>query len=1460
MAETYILGAGEQTALRPFNEWLAARQGRKDRPPLTAEQIDSARKAWRKAATKAAGLEEPPPTGTQPAPTPPPTPPAESRSEEVPRYLRPDPRVPAGGYREAEQAGREMEPPKPPAPPEGSGVLDVAKRFVTPAFTGLSKGVRAIERPAEQLGEYVTEKTKEPARRALRNALARGIPFGPAGVAPLKVPKPIAKKAGDVAAGAAEFAGGGIAYAPQMAALSATGVGELVPEIPYLPKVLQYIPRSYITGAVAGPLDYLFKFGAGEAPAPTAETLGKAAHETGKGFVEAETGFKVGGAAVRGLTRMLAGGPDWWEGSTNRPKTENQATPDQPTPPVRDDQDPAFVREANKEQTPPTAGKKEPAAPGLSAQNERVDKPGSGAGGTDPDDDGTQPAGKGPTSASVPPGVAPGDIREGDAVKPTPAGQGTSDQFKPRPEGPIRDYFKQLEEERRQRQEEADNAARTAEIGPRRETGAPRNLMDYYRRLRGEPAEEPAAPVSRAERQGLPRTLMEYLRNPRGYAETRAARPAGPRGPRVLPPGGPDVVARLLRQLRGEEPEAQPGPPVVPEERGWPTALIDEQRREREAEEAQRQTQVEKERQAAGQAELEQRVRNRQERETAAAGQSRLLRILGRDREQRALEALRGVERPGVEWTGPIPPRERPYEGEGWRWPEEPPKPPKAPKPPKPPVEPEAPEEVVEEVEQEEPKKPVEPEPPKPVEPEPPKPVEPKKPEHPAAVHARQMAEKGLRPDGRPLEPEAGAGLTEAERGQLRSLGYGPAIIDKMAPEEGREVIASGEKAYLGARVTPERLQHLVKFHADEMRDTQGKTRGEHRERLRRAARLLAELTSPEDAGGFVREKVGDGMVSKALDDILGDQLKRPKVAAPGRRPGRGKPEAAKPTTASVLPTEPKGEKAAIFAVRMKDGTVHADPNANFHVDVMDANDLDPDQIRDTGFIWQGKYHPGNPQWSDTGEIKSIKPPAGLPNWIKPEDVTAWKLELEQLRKDRAGELEPDPDEEVTLRGKAGTLHVEDFPNTPFRYEVVERGDLVTSHDTEGNPNPDYPEDLQQRALDRDAYQETQREIKTNMQPERLGEAPSAIEGAPVVTHLLEGNVVLGGKQRVAALQALEEGSDADETYQNWLYGHAADFGIDPTGLEGFARPTLIRRLTRRLTPEEAREFAPNTDVSPSMELSPSEKARMDARRLTPAMLEQLDVTESGNLNTEGNLPFIRSFMAQLPRTARNLLVTDNGFLNDDGLRRVQNAVLARAYSIGKELHPAIARMFESTDEKTKTIQHALLRAAPDFAVYRGAVDEGDLEMVDTMTPLLNGAATVSALRNNRMTIQDWLDQEKLGGKDPLEQAVMQAYRDNTTVPTLTDYLKDMANLLHNLPSKKAGDLFDRPATPTPLQVFHLLRDPDLVSLDTEDAERVQQAVRDLDREIRTARAQGDLPKVERLEEQKKALQKKAPC
>jgi hypothetical protein len=1431
MAEEYGVEEGGAYALRPWSQIL--NEGKRQRkaaglPDYTAEEIQAAHEAYLAAGRKQYGgvddvkreaAAETPPTYTPGQGQPPYRPQYEPGSE--------------GDYPAAKQAGEATVPPKPPAPPQPPGLLERAGRAVfgpggtgdyqpgfgeqvrnaiDPGLYAASEAYRTFKYPFEEIGAETTHAlTKGPVvgreTHPLRAAAYRALTSLPGMAAPRGQQRPVLKQAAKAIEKYGGPVPGGLAeYAPEMAALEEAGPFEAAEALPRVGPAIRairaarvgrvpvgWVPEAGVTGGTIGGVTRAAQGEIGERDPTTGKVIPPATSEDiAEGVRGGVTGFVTAEAAQRALFGALGivasgmGNPvDWWEGITNRPRTEHQGTPDQPTPPIRPNaDDPNFVRELNKDKTPPTHGKKETADPKLSAHNEPTDKPGSGAGGTDPDDDvvlhGPISGGRTVTSRSrtVPAGVEPG-IAQSDAVPRDAPSQGSSDQLYFKPSGgPVADRLKQEMRDREEQRRQAERDAHTFTIGTPERTDLPRNTMDYAQRLRGE---TPATPERFA---GLPRNQMEFLQNPRAFENWID------REGRDQPPGA--AHQQLLDWLNEQD--------VAADEKAQLRQRIDQAARDL--------------------ADKQQREQNQRERQ-AAMPPPKFAQGLERDRARRALEAMRAQDAYRARNMQGVPPGPRaggatvsplaPFLQRG------------------------AGEAEAQAFRDENARK--------------------------AKAAADAAAQKAKEAEATRQAEEEAARKKAAEPAEPEVTEEEPVVEEKKEPE---------------APDPPQLLRILARTHeffAKARKKGETVEMGDRRDEMRRAAAALKDILGHDQAFQAIDEALdGTPKQKEAWEGALKGIVDRPKVAAPEGQTGRGAKQGKGKGAGRVLPGKP------VFAVKLADGRVISDPAVNSHAELLVKHVPEDADVASSGFVVDGEYRVKPPekgytrtdQWK-VGDRVRAGMSDGTVTWISDDGKFANVRHDDDLEGEEAttypiDEL-VDPDEyerdlsfTAPVEGKETTIHVEGYPATPVRYEVVERDQLLTSHDSEGNPNPDYPEEIQPRSLDREAYRETQRRIKQEMAPERLGESPSAIEGAPIVD---ENDHVIGGRQRTAALQSLGPWPDdkAEVIYQAWLTGHAEDFGITKEDYAHMERPTLIRRLLLDFdTDEDLRQFSENTDISPSTEMSAAEKARLDARRLTPEIIDHLDVTESGNLNTEGNRGFIRSFLATLPATERNRLVTQEGYLNSDGLRRVQNAVLTRAYNVGKELHPAIERMMESADEKVKTIQHALLRAAPEFAVYRALVDRGVLPHIDVMTPMLDAASIVTALRNNKLTVQDWLDQEQLGGKDRTIEGFMKILAENTNTPDLTDALKGIGTILNNLPREDAGEMFERPKPPTPAQVFDMERDPDAVAGDKEDAENIQEAIRKLNTEIQNARQTGDWDRVARLEEERDILKKDEPC
>ncbi|WP_249662178.1 hypothetical protein, partial [Lysinibacillus fusiformis] len=81
--------------------------------------------------------------------------------------------------------------------------------------------------------------------------------------------------------------------------------------------------------------------------------------------------------------------------------------------------------------------------------------------------------------------------------------------------------------------------------------------------------------------------------------------------------------------------------------------------------------------------------------------------------------------------------------------------------------------------------------------------------------------------------------------------------------------------------------------------------------------------------------------------------------------------------------------------------------------------------------------------------------------------------------------------------------------------------------------------------------------------------------------------------------------------------------------------------------------------------------------------------SENGDLNVASNRAFISKFIQSVvPQNERGLLMTAEGNLSQDGLRRVQNTILAKAYGN----NDALLLMIVSNDNNVKALLNAMLQ------------------------------------------------------------------------------------------------------------------------------------------------------------------------
>lgn len=308
---------------------------------------------------------------------------------------------------------------------------------------------------------------------------------------------------------------------------------------------------------------------------------------------------------------------------------------------------------------------------------------------------------------------------------------------------------------------------------------------------------------------------------------------------------------------------------------------------------------------------------------------------------------------------------------------------------------------------------------------------------------------------------------------------------------------------------------------------------------------------------------------------------------------------------------------------------------------------------------------------------------------------------------------------------------------------VVEAADLLTSSDA------GYDKALQPRNRDRAASQGQIRDIATRLDPNRLGSSSEADRGAPIVG---PDNMVESGNGRVMAIrEAYKQNGQAAQSYRDWI----ASQGID---VSQYKEPILVRQRVTEMTPEQRKAFTVEANQSATLAMSASERAMADARMLTPETLDL--VLNPDDLGAIKNRGFIQAFVKGLPQSEQGMMTTAEGGLSSEGLARVRNAVLAKAYGDAN----LMARIAEATSDDVKSISNALTSAAPAWAKLRADVEFGLVRPdMDLTAELMESVSRTADLRSKGVKLDSFLAQQDAFDKlNPIVEAWMRMFYNAT--------------------------------------------------------------------------------------------------
>lgn len=318
---------------------------------------------------------------------------------------------------------------------------------------------------------------------------------------------------------------------------------------------------------------------------------------------------------------------------------------------------------------------------------------------------------------------------------------------------------------------------------------------------------------------------------------------------------------------------------------------------------------------------------------------------------------------------------------------------------------------------------------------------------------------------------------------------------------------------------------------------------------------------------------------------------------------------------------------------------------------------------------------------------------------------------------------------------------------TPDGRSVAVQPKVVEADAIRASSDAKYDPDLQPRNRKRAASDVQVQDMAKNLNPQRLGASSEADRGAPIVGP--DGMVESGNGRVMAIRQAYAENGPAAQRYRNWL----AAQGVDTAGMKN---PVLVRERTTPMNREERKAFTVAANQSSTLSMSAAERALADSRALSPDTLGL--IRNPGDLGAVENRDFVRQFMGALPQTERGALMTANGDLSAEGLARVRNAVLAKAYGDS----PVLARIAESTKDEVKSISSGLTAAAPEWARLRADVAAGAVPAEMDITPhLLDAVERTARLRGRGGSLESGLAQaDAFSKQSPESEAIMRMFYD----------------------------------------------------------------------------------------------------
>lgn len=370
-----------------------------------------------------------------------------------------------------------------------------------------------------------------------------------------------------------------------------------------------------------------------------------------------------------------------------------------------------------------------------------------------------------------------------------------------------------------------------------------------------------------------------------------------------------------------------------------------------------------------------------------------------------------------------------------------------------------------------------------------------------------------------------------------------------------------------------------------------------------------------------------------------------------------------------------------------------------------------------------------------------------------------------------------------TKPGKSSEIVLPDNSSVPYQWDVVDADQIKATLKSGIN----QPRDRSRASSDIQIQN-----IAKNPDYRRLSDSPVMDVGSPVITS--NGEIVAGNGRFEALDRAYGLG-----THQGYIQSLIDDLpskGIDPGVIEGMSKPVLVRRLTQ---PVDIRKLAVQSNSGGGLQYSGLELAAIDASRMRG--LENLEFNDLGELALNNdNYQILKQSLSGYNSEELAAIQDAGGSLSQDGMRRVRNAVLAKAYGDSE----ALGRLIETTDNNLRNVLGALTKSASTVAKTKSMIESGVIpKELDITDNLLNAVDVIHNLKSRNIDLPSFLAQKNIFGDefDSDSREILQYLSDNIrSQRKLTDFIKSVYGSIASIDTK-TGNVFGDNSIPTKKEI-----------------------------------------------------------